>query len=160
VPAAIAATAADVMTPDPITVREDWTLGAAADVLARHGISGAPVLDRDGDLVGVISVTDLAHAGAIRRRSEMRDAEFYRTELEPVRARAAVEPEMHVVEAMTPTVIDAPEDLPVARLAAIMIDLHVHRVIITRDRRPVGIVTSTDLLRLVRDASGATPGGG
>jgi CBS domain-containing protein len=149
----VATVAADVMTRDPITVREDWTLAAAADLLERNRISGAPVLDRAGDLVGVLSVTDLAHAGTRRRRSELRDSEFYRTSLALEGPAVAAEPDMRVVEAMTPTVIDAPESLPVGRLAALMMDLRIHRVIITRERRPVGIVTAYDLLRLVRDGS-------
>jgi CBS domain-containing protein len=143
-------TAADIMTPDPITVREDWTIGAAADVLERHRISGAPVLDADGDLVGVISLTDLAHVGAARSRTAMREAEFYRTHLATDLIPPTASPDMRVYEAMTPTVIDAPETIPVDRLAALMMELHIHRVIITRDHRPVGIVTAYDLLRLVR----------
>jgi len=48
-----------IMTPDPITVPFDFTVEETAEILLRHKISGAPVLDRKEDLVGIITQTDL-----------------------------------------------------------------------------------------------------
>lgn len=50
---------ADVMTIDPVVVVEDAPLEDAARLLRTYSISGLPVVDRDGALVGVISQTDL-----------------------------------------------------------------------------------------------------
>lgn len=67
----------DVMTTPAITVRGDATLHDVAEILAAQRISGLPVLDRDGALVGVISEADIIReggepdvAGAHRRRGD------------------------------------------------------------------------------------------
>ncbi|NJL83588.1 MAG: CBS domain-containing protein [Chloroflexaceae bacterium] len=52
-------TVADVMTANPITVRPETPLQEAIQTLATHRISGLPVVDDTGKLVGVISETDL-----------------------------------------------------------------------------------------------------
>ena len=49
----------DIMTKDPITVPFDYTVEETAQELLKNGISGAPVVDRDGQVVGVITKTDL-----------------------------------------------------------------------------------------------------
>jgi len=48
-----------IMTPNPITVPYDFTVEETAEVLLKHKISGAPVLDAEGNLAGVITQTDL-----------------------------------------------------------------------------------------------------
>ena len=53
-------TAADLMNPRVLTVREDLTVRELANVLVENEISGAPVEDRSGKLVGVVSLGDLA----------------------------------------------------------------------------------------------------
>src|ERR1700741_5518945 len=57
--------AIDVMTTDVITVDPDMTVQAFATLLAERGISGAPVVDADGRLVGIISEGDLLHRAEI-----------------------------------------------------------------------------------------------
>jgi CBS domain-containing protein len=52
-------TVAEVMTADPITVSPQTSLQDAIQILAEGKISGLPVVDEDGQLVGVISETDL-----------------------------------------------------------------------------------------------------
>ncbi|MGB5772630.1 MAG: CBS domain-containing protein [Crocosphaera sp.] len=52
-------TVADVMTPDPITVKPQTALSEAIKILAEKHISGLPVVDDNGKLLGVISETDL-----------------------------------------------------------------------------------------------------
>ena len=67
--------AMDVMTTDVITVDPDTTVQALATLLAERGISGAPVVDSSGRLVGIISEGDLLHRaeiGTARRHRERR----------------------------------------------------------------------------------------
>lgn len=49
----------EIMTPRPITVLEDATLGEAAQIMLEHKVSGLPVLDDDGQLVGIITESDI-----------------------------------------------------------------------------------------------------
>ena len=51
-------TAKDFMTPNPITITPDATIGEAARLMVEHKIGGLPVIDH-GDLVGIITETDL-----------------------------------------------------------------------------------------------------
>ncbi|HIK40728.1 CBS domain-containing protein [Thermoleptolyngbya sp. M55_K2018_002] len=52
-------TVADVMTPDPIVVHPETPLNEAIKLIAERRISGLPVVDADGKLVGVLSEADL-----------------------------------------------------------------------------------------------------
>ena len=53
---------ADIMTRDVVTVHQDWTVEEAADLMLTRKISGAPVVDDQGQLCGVITQTDLFKA--------------------------------------------------------------------------------------------------
>jgi acetoin utilization protein AcuB len=53
---------ADIMTRDVATVHQDWTVEEAADLMLARKISGAPVVDDNGRLCGVITQTDLFKA--------------------------------------------------------------------------------------------------
>ncbi|MFN8619511.1 MAG: CBS domain-containing protein [Chloroflexota bacterium] len=52
------------MTPDPNTIRSDEPLSTAARLLEEHEISGVPVVDEGGGLVGVLSESDPVRARA------------------------------------------------------------------------------------------------
>jgi CBS domain-containing protein len=67
--------AMDVMTTDVITVGPEMTVQALANLLAERGISGAPVVVSNGNLVGIVSEGDLLHRaeiGTARRHRERR----------------------------------------------------------------------------------------
>jgi CBS domain-containing protein len=147
------ATAADIMRRDVITVGERWDIRDALELFQENHISGAPVVDDGGDIVGVLSVSDIARAQVDRSRRGRDDTDFYRTALPDeldMAIRLDREDLILVSEVMTPLVIDAPEHTPVSRLSALMTDLHIHRVIITRGGKLAGIVSSLDLIRLLR----------
>ncbi len=57
-------TAADLMNPEVLTVSEELSVRELAGFLLDHEITGAPVVDREGRLVGVVSVVDIADAAA------------------------------------------------------------------------------------------------
>ncbi len=57
-------TAGDFMTAEPISVDEDMDLAAAANLMAKHGFSGLPVIDNTGKLVGIVTKSDLTRAVA------------------------------------------------------------------------------------------------
>ncbi len=50
---------------------------------------------------------------------------------------------------MTPTVYSVPEDATVPEIASMMLSGHLHRLLVTRDDRPIGIVSTSDLLGLL-----------
>ncbi len=155
--AAALKTARDVMQTDVITIPENWDIREALRTFEEKHISGAPVVDRKGGLVGVLSVTDVARAPILRARKDREESEYYRTILPdefPPGFHIERYDAITVREVMTPLVIDAPDTMPVARLAALMIDLHIHRVIITHEGKLAGIVSSLDLLKVIRNGDG------
>jgi CBS domain-containing protein len=150
-------TAADLMNPRVLTVREDLTLRELANVLVENEISGAPVEDRSGKLVGVVSLTDIA--AALAEDEEEEDGErgdFFLSEWrgdgmtrEEIEELDLDEAEMMVADIMTPEVFTVREDTPVSEIAEAMIQNHVHRILVTREDRVVGIISTSDLLGLL-----------
>ncbi|MCL4839918.1 MAG: CBS domain-containing protein [Thermoanaerobaculia bacterium] len=152
--------ARDVMNSEVLTVRDDMSIDEVAALLADNEISGAPVEDREGRLVGVVSVTDIALAAAEggKLAGDRSNPTFFvrgwedRMEAEEL-AGLRIEGEgLLVREIMTPAVYSVPEDLPVSRVAETMIDSHIHRLLVTRGNQVVGIITTSDLLGLLVDA--------
>src|SRR5919202_6931379 len=71
---ALPVTAADIMTPDPITVEPQMSVREAAQVLSENRISGAPVCGPDGSIAGIVSEYDLiARTGTTVRDVMTRD---------------------------------------------------------------------------------------
>ena len=145
----------DVMNPDIMTVADDMTTDELARYLTEHEISGAPVVDGQGHLIGVVSMTDIGRQMA--EPSEFPSSgrsEFYRdtaddVSLEDLAQRFAEERAVAVRDVMTPVVHHVPASASVAEAARIMVEHHIHRLVVTQGREPVGIITSMDLLRVV-----------
>ena len=151
-------TAADVMTPDVLMVGEDMTVSELADFLIEHEITGAPVVDRKGKAVGVVSVTDIAAAhtgseaaiGLIPHHEYFGGAEGFT--IREMRGFQVEDDERRVAEIMTPAIFSVPEDTPVSKVARTMIAGRIHRLLVTRQEKIIGIVTSLDLLSVLAEA--------
>ena len=147
-------TATDVMSRDVICVPEDMELRELTRLFLDRGITGAPVLNRQGDLVGVISQHDLLYY-SLTRGDELRlDTDFYQT----VRVDGRRLPQGFQVEdansgrvsdVMTPVVHAVSARTPVARVARLMTREHIHRVIVTQGRKVSGIISAVDLLKVL-----------
>ena len=148
----------DVMNPDIMTVADDMTTDELARYLTEHEISGAPVVDAEGHLVGVVSLTDIGRE--VAEPSEFgppERSEFYRdtaddVSLEDLAQRFVEERAVAVRDVMTPVVHHVPASASVAEAARIMVEHHIHRLVVTQGREPVGIITSMDLLRVVAES--------
>lgn len=114
--------ARDIMSKDVIVLTPDMDVQEAADLLVRYRIHGAPVVDPNGMLVGMVSLVDLVgKAGGTVR------------------------------DIMTPDPVVAMEDTPVEELAQLMLDEMVRRVPIVRGGQVVGIVSASDIVRVYLD---------
>jgi len=157
-------TAADLMNPKVLAVREDMTLRELAAYLIHNQITGAPVEDGGGRLVGVVSTVDIAEAMLAGPGGEPEESEDLGAE-EPEESEELSdadeteetdepylpEDDVLVRDIMTPAIDSVPEDATVSEVASRMLDSHVHRLLVTRDGRPVGIITTSDLLGLLID---------
>jgi CBS domain-containing protein len=149
--------AMDVMTTDVITVNPNATVQGLATLLAERGISGAPVVDASGSLVGIVSEGDLLHRAEIgtahrhreRRRSWWLD--HFASDL----AREYVKSHGRTVnDIMTRAVVTVTEDTDLGDVAALLEAKRVKRVPVMRGREVVGIISRANLVR----ALGATKG--
>jgi len=153
-----ALTAEDIMSRDVQIIPEEMSLSAAAGFLAREHISGAPVVDAEGRCVGVLSATDFVRvAEKDGRAAELSGA-----------GRGAFASDWEVIDIgdlppdevrthMSSDVVTVGPRMRLKELARQMLDAHIHRVIVVNaEGRPVGIITSTDVLAAVAYAEGPT----
>lgn len=146
------------MNSDILTVREDMPLSDLSIFLVENEISGAPVLDETGHLVGVVSVMDIVRSEgeqlATERAAEPSDfflRDFhYAADLLGIRS-ISIRPDndMTARDLMTPTVFTIPEETPVDEIAKSMVVGRIHRILVTRNKRVVGIISSLDMLKLL-----------
>jgi CBS domain-containing protein len=120
-------TAKDVLTADVVRVTEDMEVRAVARLFGDEAITGAPVVDGEGRVVGVISQRDLLdHALMPSPRGG---------------------PATTVKDIMTPIAVTVEEDTPLNEVAARMAQHGIHRVVVVdKGQRIQGIVTSIDLV--------------
>ncbi len=139
--------AADIMTPDVITVGEQATIPQVANLLAKNAISAVPVVDSDGKVVGMVSEGDLLHraeTGTQRRRSWWLDMVASTNQL----ARDYIKSHAQTVkDVMTRDVISVTETTPMADIAVILEANGIKRVPVLRDGRLVGIVSRANLVQ-------------
>ena len=149
----------DLMNPDIMTVADEMTTDDLARYLIEREISGAPVVDSQGHLIGVVSMTDIGRSMAEPSDfASPRSSGFYRDDapdltLEDLGQRYVEERAVTVRDVMTPVVHQVPVTASVAEVARIMVDQHIHRLVVTQGKDPVGIITSMDLLKMVADRS-------
>jgi CBS domain-containing protein len=147
------------MNPDIMTVADEMTTDELVRYLTEREISGAPVVDSRGHLVGVVSMTDIGrHLAepsdfASSRRSRFDRDTLDEQTLEDLGQRYVEERASMVRDVMTPAIYQVPVNASVAEAARIMVEHHIHRLIVTDGKEPVGIVTSIDLLRIVAEQS-------
>lgn len=136
----------EVMTRDVVSVTPETPLKDVAAVLVERGISGLPVCDADGTVVGVLSEADLlVKQGGSPERSGGLFAWLVETASAPDLAKLRA----HTAgEAMTAPAITVEPDSPVSEAARTMVSLGVNRLPVVEDGRLAGIVTRADLVRL------------
>ncbi|MDO8485671.1 MAG: CBS domain-containing protein [Candidatus Limnocylindrales bacterium] len=128
-------TVGELMAVNPIVIGANLPLDEAADLLDRHHISGAPVVDAAGSLVGVLSQTDLVRA---------RSTEYLWVNW----------PGLAVRHLMTSPAVTVQRSTPIALAAARMERQHIHRLVVVADddeTLPIGILSMTDLVHAIAE---------
>jgi CBS domain-containing protein len=136
----------DLMTCDVVTAAPEASLKDVAKTLVEHRISGMPVCDQEGRILGVVSEGDILHKerGRIERRGGplawLVDGTSY-TDVAKAHARTAR-------EAMTAPAITIGPHRPAAAAARLMVEKGVNRLpVVASDGTLLGIVTRADLVR-------------
>lgn len=127
---------AELMTVEPIVVDESRSVEHAEELMRTYRVSGLPVVDEEGRLVGVFSQTDVLyltqpHVG------EVMGGQLRRRRVRDVMSRPAI-----TVNTLA-TVVDA---------ANVMIEHDVHRLVAVDDQgRPIGVLSAMDFVRLAAE---------
>jgi CBS domain-containing membrane protein len=151
----LALTAADLMTPDVVLVPRAMSMRAASHILSEAGVSGAPVVDEAGKCVGVLSTTDFMHWVGYEGRCDCthvsQDPGCFHSAWQLMDLGDV--PLDEVASQMTADPVTVAPGTSIAKLARAMIDAHIHRIIVVdAHRRPIGIVSSTDVVAAVANA--------
>lgn len=151
-----AETAADLMTPNPVSIREDATVKEAVAFLTEKGFSAAPVIDEAGRPVGVLSRADIVVHD--REKVEYVPEYYEGTDLtarsgKPFRSGFQVEnvDRTQVRDIMTPVVFSVAPETPARKVVEEMLALKVHRLfVVGRDGTLIGVISAIDVLRHIR----------
>ncbi|MFN2361713.1 MAG: HPP family protein [Marinobacter sp.] len=146
----------EIMTPSIKAVPQSWTMDRLARFLTDNEITGSPVTDETGEIVGIATLKDITEFRWNADRSETDARMTPEEEQEARRLRMAIFEEMgkvpvEVRDIMTPIVLSVDEQTPVRDIADIMMREHLHRIFITKDEKITGIVTTYDMLKLISD---------
>ena len=137
----------DVMSRPALTVQPETPLKDVARLLVEHRISGLPVVDRDGRVVGVISEADLllkeqGPAAVPHRHLERLFGESPATRLRLAKVEATT-----AGEAMSSPAVTITGDRPIAEAAGLMTRGGINRLPVVEDGVLVGVVSRADLVR-------------
>lgn len=113
-------TARDVMTRDVVTVGPTLAVKELAKVFVKNRISGAPVVDKKGKIIGVVSEADI-----VAKKGKQ------------------------VKNIMTPKATTVGEEMPVEEIASLMTHRGISRVPVMRAGNLVGIVSRADIVRAI-----------
>jgi len=122
-------TVRDAMTKGTINASADWPLSSAVRLLDTYHISGVPVVDSDGLLVGVLSQTDLLRARVVDHLWNKM-------------------PGLAVRHLMTAPAVTATENMPLDEAAALMEGRQIHRLVVVDadGRTPIGVLSVSDVI--------------
>ena len=147
----------EIMTPSIKAVPQSWTMERLARFLTDNEITGSPVTDETGEIVGIATLKDItefrwnaSHSNADARltQEEQQEARRLRMAIFEEMGKVPVE----VRDIMTPSVLSVDEQTPVRDIADIMMREHLHRIFVTREKKITGIITTYDMLKLISDS--------
>lgn len=141
----------EIMTEPVLVIEEDRTLEEVAQKMLDSKVGGLPVVDNDGNIVGIVTESDFSakeHAIPFSRQyapqlfGEWMSKEGVDKAYEAARS-------ILVKEIMSSPAVTIEEDETVAEAVRKMLENSVHRLPVVRDGLPIGMVSRHDLLKLV-----------
>jgi len=142
--------ARDIMNKNVITVQEDAMIEEVADILTKNKISGLPVVNKAGKLVGMVTEGDLLHKETNPRTPGYLNilgaliyiggVDKYKEDLKKLAATRAS-------EIMTTDVIAVSGDAEVEQVAAMMVNHNIKRVPVIENDTLIGIISRADIIK-------------
>jgi acetoin utilization protein AcuB len=130
----------ECMTVNPITISPKTTYAQASRLLRLKKLHALPVIDKEGELVGIITEKNLLDISPVAVLGVHTISDFLSA--------------LKVEEAMTTRVITVPEDCPLEEAARILIDHRIGSLPVMRGDQLIGMITESDIFRAMMDALG------
>ncbi len=149
--------AKDLMSTDVLTVRDNLRVDQLARVFLDNEITGAPVIDAQGSVVGVVSVVDVAQTtpAPSEEKWETLTPAYYDRSDDPRLGQDGMhifhveDDPKRVGEIMNPQLHSVGEEATVSEIAGRMLRNHVHRLLVIENNELVGVISTSDLLGLL-----------
>ena len=160
-------TVSSIMQRDVLSVGDSWPLHQLASFLTDNQISGAPVTSEDGELIGVVSLTDIVRFDSMpESRAELHDThEYYLhtlemqvTQEEATSFHVEQESSATVRDIMTPMIFEVDQNASIEEVADTMVKGHIHRLFVTHNKQISGVVTALDMVEFLRNSFGKAAG--
>ena len=150
-------TARDVMQSQVLSVSPDDPLHLVQRLFYEEAIHGAPVIDEDGRVLGIVTSTDVLRAAAEAHDIAPAEPSAFSDDLDignggwgmaPADFKARLQ-DTNVSDYMTEGVVQVEPATPVSQIARKLRENHVHRVLVVDDGKLCGIVSTFDLMGLL-----------
>lgn len=136
----------EVMIKKVITIKKGQTLIEAAQILVKNNISGAPVVDNRGRLIGMLSEKDLFRALYPDVRDILKDVHLWLGK-EKIKHRVEAKRGILVDKLMIRKIISINPDTEILEAGSIMLTSQIHRLPVIKNKKLVGIVSRPDIFR-------------
>jgi acetoin utilization protein AcuB len=130
-----------------ITVNADMSMQEALNLMRSEHVRRLPVIDKRGQMIGIVTETDLAKASPSQA-----------TVLSVYEIRELVA-KVKVGEIMTKEVVSVNDNTPIEEAARIMADYHISGLPVIREGKLVGLITESDLFKILLELFGARESG-
>jgi len=129
----------EIMTRDVLTVTKDLSIRRLIKLLDKNKITGAPVVDEQGKLIGIVSSKDVIRAidHLIRVHVSLDEQKEHKGQYNWVDGL------------MTTDVVTAGEEDDVREVFGTMLRLQIHRIPVVKEGKPVGIISSQDACKII-----------
>lgn len=149
--------AKDIMTPHIKSVHHSWSMQRFASFLSENNISGSPVANDQGELIGIATLKDIAdfHLNSVSENYEEQLTEEERIEARRLRMmlfEGMSKLPVEVGDIMTPIIFSVDEQTKIMDVAKLMLKENIRRVFVRNGTTPTGIITTFDLLGVIADS--------
>lgn len=147
--------AEDIMTTPVLTAHDTWSVKMLLDFFAQHHITGVPVTNYQGELKGVVTMSDILrfeNLPAIEKErligvscyGEYSNYQLSHHDLEQLVLHADIN--CPVSQIMTPHIITVDKSASILAIAKLFLDKSIHRVFVEQNQQLVGVISTSNLL--------------
>lgn len=144
--------AKDIMSSNVVTLKKEMGVKEAAEILLDKGIGGAPVVDDEGNVIGMVTESDLIMEDVklhfptfVHLLSGIIYLESLKAFEEKLKKAVAVK----VEDVMSKKVISVTEDTSIEDIATLMMERGISRVPVVKEGKLVGLVSKRDIVRTI-----------